>query len=70
MLAAAVCDSEGPQVVGVSCATRLFAVEVRVFGGGVVRRGEDLGAASAESWGRFDIAESATDGLELLLANL
>jgi hypothetical protein len=70
MLAAAVGDSEGPQVVGVSGAARLFAVEVCVLGSGVEGRGEDLGAASAESWGRFDIAEGATDGLELLLANL
>lgn len=70
VLAAAIRDSKRPQVIRVSGAARLVAVEVRVLGRGVEGRGEDLSAASAEAWGRFDIAEGATDGLELLLAHL
>jgi hypothetical protein len=75
MLAATVGYGQRAQVFGVSCTarvalSRMVAVEVCVFGGGVKGRREDIGAASAQSWGRFYVAEGAIDGLELLFANL
>jgi hypothetical protein len=70
MLALTIRYSEGSQVFGILCGARLFAVEVRVLGCGVKGRGEDVGAVSPEPWSGFDIAEGATDGLELLFANL
>jgi hypothetical protein len=70
MLAPTIRYCEGPQVFSVLCSARLFAVEVRVLGRGVEGRGKDVGGVSPEPWSRFDITEGATDGLELLFANL
>lgn len=75
VLAPAVRYGKGPQVSGVSRAARLalsrmVAIEVRVFRSRIKGRGEDVGAASPESWGGFYVAEGPTDGLELLFANL
>lgn len=66
---------QGPSGLRVSRAarfalSRMVAIEVRVFRSRIKGRGEDVGAASPESWGGFYVAEGPTDGLELLFANL
>lgn len=68
-------DGEGAQVLWIARAGRftlssVFAVEIGIFWRGVKGRGEDVCAASAKSRGRIHVAESATNGFELLLAGL
>lgn len=71
----AVCQGQASEVIWISGAARLslsrmFSVEVRVFGCRIEGRGEDVGAASAQARCLVYIAEGTPDCLELLLADL